>query len=155
MTESSSIVIIEAGGHGAVLDVALSSGRKVLAFIYEAIVGQDMLGVPIVGKANDISLASDYAFFVATGDNRSMQIVFEKTRQRMLGHDGVMLIHQTAYALPSASLAPYSILIGNAFVGPNCPIGMWCILNTGSQIHHDVIMRPYPSLDQKLVLAEL
>ena len=101
MTESSSIVIIEAGGHGrAVLDVALSSGRKVLAFIYEAIVGQDMLGVPIVGKANDISLASDYAFFVATGDNRSMQIVFEKTRQRM-GHDGVMLIHQTAYALPS------------------------------------------------------
>lgn len=154
MTTSSPIVIIGAGGHGrAVLDVAISSGRKVLAFIDEALAGQDFLGVPIIAKANDIPLPSDCAFFVAIGDNSLRKIIVEKTRQEMPGHFAAILVHKTAYVSSLVSLAPNSIVMGNAFVGPNCTIEEGCILNTGSQIDHDGIMGAYSSLGPKACLG--
>lgn len=154
MTASSSIVIIGAGGHGrAAMDVAISSGSKVLAFIDEALAGHDMLGVPIIARVEDITLPSDCAFFVAIGDNSLRQSVVEKTRQEMPGYDYAILVHNTAYVSPLASLSPGSIVMGNAFVGPNCNIGEGCILNTGSQMDHDGVMGAYSSLGPKACLG--
>ena len=123
MQASSSIVIIGAGGHGrAAMDVAISSGIKVLPFIDEALAGNEMLGVPIIARADDISLPSNCAFFVAIGDNSLRQSIIEKTRQEMPSHVCAILVHNSAYVSPLASLSPGSIVMGNAFVGPNCKI---------------------------------
>ena len=154
MTASSPIVIIGAGGHGrAVLDVALSSGRKVLAFIDGAKAGQSMLGVPIIARAGGLALPHDCAFFVAVGDNSLRQSMVKKTRQELLGREAATLIHSSAYVSPSASLAPGSIVMANAFVGPNCTIGEGCILNTGSQIDHDGVMEAFASIGPKACLG--
>lgn len=154
MGASSSIIIFGAGGHGrAAMDVAISLGSKVLAFIDEALAGHNMLGVPIIARAEDIKFPSDCAFFVAIGDNSLRQSVVEKTRQEMPGHFAAILVHKTAYVSPLASLAPGSIVMGNAFVGPNCTIGEGCILNTGSQIDHDGKMGAYSSLGPKACLG--
>lgn len=154
MDTSSTLVIIGAGGHGrAALDVAISSGRKVLAFIDEAKTGQDMLEVPIIGQAGDMQLPQDCAFFVAIGDNTLRQSIVEKTRQEMPGHKAAILVHSSAYVSPLASLAPGAIVMSNAFVGPNCTIGEGCILNTGSQIDHDGVMKAYSSLGPKACLG--
>ena len=154
MTASSSIVIIGAGGHGrAAMDVAISAGVKVLAFIDEALAGDDMLGVPIIARADEISLPSNCAFFVAIGDNSLRQSIIEKTRQEMPGHDSAILVHNSAYVSPLASLSPGSIVMGKAFVGPNCTIGEGCIIKTGSQIDHDGIMGAYSSLGPKACLG--
>ena len=154
MTASSSIVIIGAGGHGrAAMDVAISSGSKVLAFIDEALAGHDMLGVPIIARAKDITLPSDCAFFVAIGDNSLRQSIVEKTRREMPGHESAILIHNTSYVSPLASISPGCVVMANAFVGPNCDIAEGCILNTGSQIDHDGIMGAYSSLGPKACLG--
>ena len=154
MSSSSTVVIIGAGGHGrAVLDVAISSGRKVLAFIDKAKAGQDMLEIPIIAQAGDMQLPDDCAFFVAIGDNSLRQSIVEKTRQEMLGHEAAILVHSSAYVSPFASLAPGTIVMSNVFVGPNCTIGEGCILNTGSQIDHDGVMEAYSSLGPKACLG--
>jgi sugar O-acyltransferase (sialic acid O-acetyltransferase NeuD family) len=154
MSSSSTVVIIGAGGHGrAVLDVAISSGRKVLAFIDEAKAGQDMLNVPIITRLGEIPLPADCAFFVAIGDNSLRQSIVEKTRREMPGHDVAILVHSSSYVSPLASLAPGTIVMSNAFVGPNCTIGEGCILNTGSQIDHDGVMESYSSLGPKACLG--
>ena len=154
MARSSPIVIIGAGGHGrAVLDVAISSGSKVLAFIDAAKAGQDMLGVPIIAQADDIPLPPDCAFFVAIGDNVLRQSIVEKTQREMPGHESAILIHDTSYVSPLASISPGCVVMANAFVGPNCDIAEGCILNTGSQIDHDGIMGAFSSLGPKSCLG--
>ncbi|MDG2495598.1 MAG: NeuD/PglB/VioB family sugar acetyltransferase [Alphaproteobacteria bacterium] len=154
MNTSPTIVIIGAGGHGrSVLDVAISSGKKVLAFIDEAKAGQEMLGVPIIAQVGDIMLPPDCKFFVAIGDNSLRQNTVEKTRREMLEHDAAILVHSSAYVSPLASLAPGAIVMSNAFVGSNCTIGEGCILNTGSQIDHDGVMGAYSSLGPKACLG--
>ena len=48
---SNSIVIIGAGGHAvSVANVALSSGRSVIALIDDSKVGETVLGIPVVSK---------------------------------------------------------------------------------------------------------
>jgi sugar O-acyltransferase (sialic acid O-acetyltransferase NeuD family) len=154
MTRSSPIVIIGAGGHGrAVLDVAISSGSKVLAFIDEAKAGKDMLGVPIIAQADDIPLPPDCTFFVAIGDNVLRQSIVEKTRREMPGHESAILIHDTSYVSPLASISPGCVVMAKAFVGPNCDIAEGCILNTGSQIDHDGVMGAFSSLGPKACLG--
>lgn len=154
MDDAMPLVIIGAGGHGrAVLDVAASSNRKVLAFIDEALAGQHMLGVPIIAHADDMGLPSDVAFFVAIGDNSLRQKIVKKTQSEMPNVKQATLIHKTAYVSPYASLSPGCVVMGQVFIGPNCRIDEGCILNTASQIDHDGTMLEYASLGPKACLG--
>lgn len=154
MDDQPPILVIGAGGHGrAVLDVARSSGVPVIAFVDAALAGRQMLGVDVVASPADIALPEGCAFFVAIGDNALRQKTVEKTLSEIPGGKQAALVHATAYVSPFSSLAPGSIVMGNAFVGPNCAIGEGCILNTGSQIDHDGEMRPFSSLGPKACLG--
>lgn len=154
MTNAPPILIIGAGGHGrSVLDVASSSGVDVLAFVDEQNAGQTIMGVDVLASVADISLPPEAEYFVAIGDNYVRQKVVDKTGRELPDTSQAKLIHQSAYVSPYATVAPGSVVMGQAFVGPNCCIEEGCILNTGSQIDHDGHMRSFSSLGPRACLG--
>lgn len=154
MTSQLPVVIIGAGGHGrAALDVAQSIGLMVCAFVDEAHDGETILGVPVVATFGDMALPTDFDYFVALGDNALRQKVAKKTRKELVGKQHASLVHASAYLSPFSSIGAGSIIMGQAFVGPNCKIGEGCIVNTGGQIDHDCILHDYASIGPKACLG--
>ncbi len=154
MDEAIALVIIGAGGHGrAVLDVAVSANRKVLAFIDEGFGWAGHVRRSNYPHADNMDLQSDFAFFVAIGDNSLRQKIVQKTQSEMPNVKQATLIHKTAYVSPYASLSPGCVVMGQAFIGPNCRIDEGYILNTASHIDHDGTMQEFSSLGPKACLG--
>lgn len=169
MNRKKSLIIIGAGGHAlAILDVALSQNYDVAGFVDMARAGQKIGGIGVRAdisdfkssnlkagdfKAGDFKAGEQYEYIVALGDNARRQSVSEKTRQELTGVVFATLRHATAYVSPLAKIEAGCVIMGNAFVGPNCRIGEGCLLNTGSQIDHDGVMANFSSLGPKACLG--
>jgi sugar O-acyltransferase (sialic acid O-acetyltransferase NeuD family) len=142
MTE---LVIIGAGGHGAVVAeaAALSQTWSSIAFLddnlsrEEKVVGYAVLST--TSKLEElIALGRNYEFFVALGDNH--------TRQKMLSsieeQGGVLakIVHPNSVISPSACVGAGSVICAGAVISARADIARGCIVNNCASIDHDCVL---------------
>lgn len=130
------IVIIGAGGHGAVAaDIARLSGYSQIIFLDDA---EDLsiTGYSLAGKVQDyIAYLEDWDFFVAIGNSRIRERI-----QRMLLESGAAvttLIHPSAVIGSFVEIGVGSIIVAGAVVNAGAKLGEGVILNTCASVDHD------------------
>lgn len=137
-----SILIIGAGGHAQVVaDILLRSCEagdlcKPLGFLDDdpELVGQEILGIPVVGAISELSSFDHDAALVAIGDNRRRAEIFD----HLVEHGNLMAaaIHPAAVVAPDVTLGNGVMICAGVVVNTGAVVGDDVILNTGCTVDH-------------------
>lgn len=140
------LVVVGAGGHAvSVAEVARSANHRVLAFVDAQRAGASLLGLPVIGSADEL-LSACARVVVAIGDNAVRQRVAAELRARFPAAAFPALVHASASVSGYATLGAGSVVMQNASVGSNARVGAFCIVNTAASIDHDTVMEDYASI---------
>lgn len=131
------LVILGAGGYGqTVSDIARQSGRyESIAFLDD----NDKLDFT-VGHCSDFMqfINESTELYPAFGDNESrMRWII---RLQEYGARLPVLIHQSAYVSPTASVRAGTVVLPHAVVNTGCVIGSGCIINCGAIVDHGCVL---------------
>lgn len=137
------LVIVGAGGHGAVVaEAAISSGEwSSIGFLDDMIESNEVVvECPVIGETAlwpDL-INKDCHFFVAVGDNQKRDEILSQIEER----DGMlaMISHSAAVISPSSSIEAATFIAAGAIIGARATIGRGAIVNTGASIDHDCVV---------------
>lgn len=133
----SRIIIVGAGGHGAVVaDIV----RDAVGVVDDnpALAGTTCFGLPVLGPIAALAGTPHDAVVVAVGDNATRRAIVE--RLCAAGERLVTVIHPFASVAPSAAIGDGSMLCAGAIVLPRAAIGRGVILNTKASVDHDSVV---------------
>jgi sugar O-acyltransferase (sialic acid O-acetyltransferase NeuD family) len=138
----SRLLIIGAGGHGAVVaEAAAAQGCwDEIAFLDDDLSINKVIEFPVLGKPNEISRFSDKhtSAIVAVGDNRRrLRFMEEISRQ---GTSLASVVHPAAVISPSVKIAAGTVAFAAVVINARARIGSGCILNTGATVDHDCVL---------------
>lgn len=131
---SSSIIVIGAGGHAAVVvDILERIGGYNVAVceLDEALAGGRLLGHPVEAFA---AQAADTPMVIAVGDNRARWRIAGEHPTRLIAS---AIIHPSAVVSPHARIGSGTVVMAGALVNPRATIGAHTIINTGASVDHD------------------
>lgn len=142
-----SLILVGGGGHcKSVIEAAQSAGFDIKGILdMPERVGEECLGIKVIGTDNDIPLyVKDYDFVVTLGfiKNPDRRVLIHEMISR---NDGRMatIIAPTAHVSKYASVGHGSVILHNAAINACAKVGIGCIINTGSIIEHDAIIEDY------------
>jgi sugar O-acyltransferase (sialic acid O-acetyltransferase NeuD family) len=148
------MLVIGAGGHALeILDVLQESANLENIYFYDDINLQknELKQFRVLHSEAEVLmvLSNDFEFVIALGNPSSRKKLFNKFTS--MGGKLIGIKSTTAF------VSKYSNSIGvdmmkNCFVGPNTTIGIGTLLNTGSQIHHDVCIGEFTEISPRSVL---
>jgi sugar O-acyltransferase (sialic acid O-acetyltransferase NeuD family) len=136
------VLIFGAGGHGQVVaDILLrmqEAGAGIVPIGYlddnPSLVGQQLLGLPVLGAVADLSAISHDAVVIAIGDNRTRERVFESLRAQ--GERFAIARHPSAVVAPDVEVGPGTMICAGAVVCPGSTVGANVLLNTSCTVDH-------------------
>jgi sugar O-acyltransferase (sialic acid O-acetyltransferase NeuD family) len=136
------VVIVGCGGHGLVVaDALLCAARagsdvKPIGFVDDdpAQAGLLLLGLPVVGRIEQLSHVPHEGVVVAIGDNQTRHTIFNMLSSR--NERFLVARHPTAIVADSATIGPGTMICAGAIVNPCASVGANVILNTGCSIDH-------------------
>jgi sugar O-acyltransferase (sialic acid O-acetyltransferase NeuD family) len=135
----SRLIVVGAGGHGAVVaEAAAESARwDEIVFLDDDESLDAVLEYPVVGTTEKISelVSEDPELIVTIGNNRTRLELSEKIARS--GLRLVSVIHPAACISKSASIGAGTVVCAGAIVNARAKIGQACIINTGATIDHD------------------
>lgn len=142
---TASLIIVGAGGFAReALWLARRQGCTVTGFLVddEALQGQRINEVPVIGTSKDWTQYSSSSFVVAIGSPRARISVVHK--MRMLGEpEFATLIDPGATIGDQVSVMPGSIICAGVICTTNITIGQHCILNLNSTVGHDAVLADF------------
>ena len=131
------VIIVGAGGHCvSVLDAAFSMKRKVIFIVDPNYEKPELMGVSVLPKIENIPQLGSVEFVVAIGNNELRKKLSENILETFPYANFGCVIHRTAYVSETSRLDNNSVILGNAFIGPEVTIGFGGIVNTGATIDH-------------------
>lgn len=83
---------------------------------------------------------------VAIGDNWWRRKVYSDLIQKCPNLRFPIVQHQSAIVASSANIGKGTAILAGSHVGPGSRVGDFCIVNTGSSIDHDCVMRDFSSI---------
>lgn len=136
------LILIGGGGHcKSVIDVAESAGYTILGILDRSIPeGGTVFGYNILGNDDLIEPYLDKAeFLVTVGQIKSPAIRIRLYKMvKDAGGRLATVIAPTAHVSKYATIGEGSVVMHQAVVNAGAQIGMGCILNTFTNIEHDV-----------------
>lgn len=138
------LLIIGAGGHGKVAaDIALKMNKwQSVAFLDDNEAIECCMGLKVVGRADDASSYINAAdFFVAIGDNGRRRRIQERLEEE--GASVIKLIHPSAVIGTDVGIEAGSVVMAGVVINCSTSIGKGCIINTGSSLDHDNMVKDY------------
>ncbi len=137
------VFVVGAGGHGKVVIDALSSAGdfEIVGVIDddEEKIGQQVLGVPVVGSCAQLSsLAVRYRVdgaALALGDNRNRERLFRQVKEAGLAV--VRVIHPSACISRFAVLGEGVVVLAGSVINPGSVLGDNVCVNTCASVDHD------------------
>lgn len=129
------IVIIGAGGHGAIVADILR--ERAAGFVDEApaLQGTAVLGLPVFASLAEIE---HDGVIVAIGDNAARRAVTERVVS--VGERLTVAIHPFASVAPSATIGEGAMICAGAIVLPRATLGRGVLLNTKTSVDHDCVI---------------
>jgi sugar O-acyltransferase (sialic acid O-acetyltransferase NeuD family) len=133
------LVVIGAGGHGAVVaEAAASAGWNVIGFLDDRAT-EEVLGLAVLGPvaaAGGLAVAHA-ALGIGDNDDRLGQL-------RRLSRDAALLfppiVHGFAWVSPSAQLRSGAVVMAGAIVQARAVIGEAACVNTRASVDHDCVL---------------
>lgn len=152
--DNKDIYIVGAGTYGAaILDLAETIGYRVIGFYDDDLskVGDNILGVPIIGKLNEDSRKIEgKQFAIAIGNNKvrirfADLILFKNGIIPTLIHHGAeiskyakigsgCIIHANAYIWTEVEINNLSIISPNVVIAHHTKIGLASFISTGTNV---------------------
>ena len=142
MMSGKRVIIIGASGHGKVIaDIVLQCGEILLGFLDDgAVVGEKVLGYPVLGSVSEWENYSDASFVIAIG-NASVR---ERIANQMEGARWYTAIHPRAIISSLETIiGEGTVIMASAVVNPCSIIGKHCIINTSAVVEHDNKIEDY------------
>ena len=129
------IVIIGAGGHGAIVADILR--ERAAGFVDEspALRGTAVLGLPVFASLTEIE---HDGVIVAIGDNAVRRAITERVVSA--GERLAAAIHPFTSVAPSATIGEGSMVCAGAIVLPRATLGRGVLLNTKASVDHDCVI---------------
>ncbi|MDR1990055.1 MAG: acetyltransferase [Acidobacteriaceae bacterium] len=139
------VIIVGAGGHGAVVADLLHAMRRagadleLLGFVDDgASEGAMAHGLRVLGGVAHLGTVAHDAIVVAVGDNRARGRIFDAARHA--GERFITAIHPSAVIAADASIGNGSMVCAGAIINPGTIIGPNVIVNTAASLdHHNVV----------------
>lgn len=131
------VVVIGGGGHAkVVISTLLACGIKIEGVLDddETKIGKDILGVPVIGNIENLSIGKFKYAIIAIGDNSKRK---EIAREYGNNCEWISAIHPKAYIAPGVSIGKGTIVFAGAVIQPGTEIGDHVIINTGAIVDHD------------------
>jgi sugar O-acyltransferase (sialic acid O-acetyltransferase NeuD family) len=136
------VVILGAGGHAQVVADSLrqmqAAGNAVMPIGYlddnPQFAGRSLLGLPVLGRLDDLQRIDHDAVIVGIGDNQTRADIMAALVSR--GVEFAIARHPSAIIAPDVPLGPGSMVCAGVIVNPGSVIGANVILNTGCTIDH-------------------
>lgn len=154
------IVIVGGGGHGQVcIDLLRRYPQYKLAGVVDdgMTVGQDVLGVPVLGGLNDLPRIFDEGVGKAVMAIASiLNLPFREEllgRVRDIGFEIPTLVHASAIVEPSAKIGRGVQILAGAIVGSAVELHQDCVINHGSIVSHDCVIHRNAHLAPGCILA--
>lgn len=153
---SHKLLIVGAGGHGrSVAEAAqLSAQFEVVGFVDDAaVVGSNILGIPVLGNTKNINTYLEYAqhAIVAIGNNTLRESLMMMLK--LAGFEWGIVIHPTAIVSPSALIGAGSAVMAGAVIGTEAKIGVGAIINCGAVVDHHAHVHDYGHLGVSACMA--
>ena len=146
MKKPGKIVILGSGGHAlAVWDTCVSAGFTPIGFVDPTQSSSRVEGLPVVANLSEIDL-SGVELALGIGHNfvreqATIDLLDKYPDARM-----PVIVHQTAWVSPSATLDSGTVVMAQASVGPFCSSGRGALLNTGASLDHESQLGDFASL---------
>jgi sugar O-acyltransferase (sialic acid O-acetyltransferase NeuD family) len=148
------LVILGAGGHGtSVANVAISAGYKIIAFVDPK---ADLTSKFDIQNISEIDLLPNYRnlhYAIAIGDNSLREKIYLEVTERFGLLKFPMLAHKSAVISNFTKVGMGTIVMPHSIIGPNCEVGIFCIINTKASIDHDSKMSNFASLAPGAITA--
>lgn len=158
MTRKPKVVVFGAGGHAKVaLDVLEQMGSYVVVGLLDdsaPLHGTTRWGYKVWGGRDQFAALQRRGItrlFVALGDNRRRQSVFEEAGKA--GFELVSAIHPSAQIGGRVTIGPGSLLVAGTVVNVDAMIGENVIINTGATVDHDCRVGSHAHLSPGVHLA--
>ncbi|MBW4827968.1 MAG: acetyltransferase [Clostridiaceae bacterium] len=154
-----SIVLIGGGGHSKVIiDIIRSTNEyKVLGITEKSSNSKEILGIPIIGSDDMLEdiykKGVEYAFICvgAIGDMGLRNKLYKKAKS--IGFKIPTLIHKHAVVSSYSNIGEGTCLMAGTIINPNVKIGKNSIINTGSIIEHDCVIKDNVQISPGTILA--
>lgn len=159
------VIIVGAGGHGAVVaDALVAAGRQVLGFV-DADPGRHgvlMLGFLIIGgdaalanyRAGEVELANGIG---GNGNRANVQAGTQRRRVQTglesLGWTFCNVCHPSAVISAHAAVAPGAQILAGAIVQALARVGEGAIINTRAVVEHHAVVGRYAHIAPAAVLC--
>jgi len=146
--ERKPVIFIGGGGHcKSVLQVAkvLKLNIKEILDIPEKL-GQELLGVPIIGKDDDLKKYLDEGCdaIITIGSVKNNDVRKKKYDDLVgMGFKMSTIISDKAIISEDVEVGEGTVILNNAVVNASARIGRNCIINTGCIIEHDCVVEDH------------
>lgn len=140
------IVIVGAGGHGAVVaDALLAAGEQVLGFTDtdSARYDRTLCGLRVLGDDRVLDAHTPATLTLANGVGGVGSVAARVTMQQRLQARGwrfVTVCHPSALVSPFARIGDGAQLLAASVVQVGAEVGEGCIVNTAAVVEHDVTL---------------
>lgn len=139
------IVIAGAGGQGKIVADALLAARRAgstdepIGYVDDAApLSTSHLGLPLLGRIDDLAAIEHDAVVVAIGDNAARSAITEALVAR--GERIVSAIHPFSSVAPDVQIGEGSMLSAGVVVAPGAMLGRGVLLNTKASVDHDSVI---------------
>lgn len=141
------LILIGGGGHcKSVIEAAESSGRVIGGVLdIPQMVGEEILGYPIVGTDDDIEKFIGLHEFVVTVGHIKDCSIRERIVHRVIEAGGELatVVARTASVSRHASIGHGTVVLHGAMVNASATVGENCIINTLSNVEHDAVVEDF------------
>lgn len=133
------LVVVGAGGHGAVVaESAAESGTwSKIRFLDDVVRDAPLSGIPVIGPVSDLPkhVGPGVQVVVAVGGNRRRLELLQSAIEH--GAEIATVVHPRAWISRSAEIAEGSVVFAGVVVNARTKVASGCILNTGATLDHD------------------
>ncbi len=138
MSGGDSVAVVGGGGHGKVVVATLKAAGREVAGVFDrdrALWGTTVLGVEVVGWAEELARLGIRRAVLAIGDNRRRGELATELAELEL--DWQTVAHPSAVVHDSVRLGAGSVVFAGAVLQPDSSVGRHAIVNTAASVDHD------------------
>lgn len=144
-------IVLGAGGHAKVIISTLQACGIAVTAAFDndpELLGNDVLGVPVVGPIESINVAQQPRAVIAVGNPQVRQRIAES-----LNVEWITVVHPLAYVHPTVTLGQGTVVFAGAIIQPDTSVGVHGIINTGATVDHDCRLGDYVNISPGCHLA--
>ena len=147
------IIVVGAGGHALeLLDVLKEEAVNEELFFFDSIntTVNNFKGFKILHSTEQITALSDSFEFVLAVGNTSLRKKFYQDFSAIGGK--IKSIQSKSSFISSHSMIDAADIMKNCFIGPDAQIKKGSLINTGAQVHHQVVINEFSEISPRAVV---